>query len=76
MAGFCCFLRVIRQRVHETPPEIMAEVLEETAEFHRRLIYELIDDSEGVHQFGEAHLRVLIEGLRSRKNLPESVMAL
>ena len=51
----------------------MAEVLEETAEFHRRLIYELIDDSEGVHQFGEAHLQVLIEDLRSRKDLPESV---
>ena len=34
----------------------------------------LIDDSEGVHRFGEAHLQVLIEGLRSRKNFPESVM--
>ena len=74
MAGFCYLLRVIEQRAHETPPEIMAEVLEKTAEFHRRLIYELIDDSEGVHRFGEAHLQALIEGLRSRKNFPGSVM--
>ena len=74
MAGFCYLLRVLRRRAHETPPETMAGVLGETAEFHRRLIFELIDDSEGVHQFGEAHLQALIEDLRSRKDLPEPVM--
>ena len=75
MAGFCCLLRLIGQRAQDTPAEIMAEVLEKAAEFHRRLIFELIDDSEGVHQFGEAHLQALIEDLRGRKDLPEPAKA-
>lgn len=71
MAGFCHLLRVVEQRAHETLPEVMTEVLEKAAEFHRRLVFELIDDSEGVHQFGEAHLQALIGDLRGRQDLPE-----
>ncbi|MBI3292779.1 MAG: SWIM zinc finger family protein [Elusimicrobia bacterium] len=71
MAGFCYLLRLIGQRAHETSVEIMVEVLEKAAEFHHRLVFELIDDSEGVHQFGEAHLQALIGDLHGRKNLPE-----
>lgn len=75
MAGFCCLLRLIGQRAQETSAEIMVEVLEKAAEFHRRLVFELIDDSEGIHQFGEAHLQALIGDLRDRKDLPEPAKA-
>jgi hypothetical protein len=75
MAGFCCLLRLIGQRAQETSAEIMVEILEKAAEFHHRLVFELIDDSEGVHQFGEAHLQALIGNLHGRKDLPEPTKA-
>ena len=66
MAGFCHLVRVCQQRTSETPPETLLEILELTVPFHRRLVVELIDSSEGLHQFGEAHLQDWMGALRIR----------
>ena len=40
------------------------------AEFHRRLVSELIDDSEGDRVFGTAHLQALLADLRAHPGVP------
>lgn len=70
MAAFCQVLRDCQRRWAGTPSEVAVAVLEAAVEFHRRLIYELIDDSDGLHQFGEAHLNVLLTDLQRRAPPP------
>lgn len=41
----------------------------------RRLITELIDDSEGNRVFSQAHLQALLADLRARPGLPSSAAA-
>lgn len=75
MAGFCELLRRCRPRLARTSPEVVATILERAVAFHRRMIYELLDDSDGVHRFGDAHLRALLSDLRARPHLPVAVAA-
>lgn len=75
MAAFCQVLRDCQTRWAATPPEAAVSVLEAAAEFHRRLIYELIDDSDGLHQFGEAHLAALLTDLQRRTSPPPLLTA-
>ena len=56
MAAFCEVLRIIRTRIEATPLPVAAEALVMAQGFHRTLFLELIDDSDGLHTFGEAHL--------------------
>jgi len=57
VAGFCELMRIIKKRLNCTDPLICAEILLAAQKFHYELILELIDDSEGLHEFTEAHLQ-------------------
>ena len=75
MAAFCEVLRAIRARIGATPPVLAAEVLLVSQQFHRTLVLELIDDSDGLHEFGEAHLDDLLAVMKGR-SLPGDQRAL
>ena len=66
MAAFCEVLRILRARSESTPPPVAAEALLVAQQFHRSLVLELIDDSDGLHTFGEAHLDDLCAAIRGR----------
>ncbi|MBI3775302.1 MAG: SWIM zinc finger family protein [Gammaproteobacteria bacterium] len=66
MAAFCEVLRVIRARITATPTPVAAEALIIAQRFHRTLVLELIDDSDGLHEFGEAHLDDLFAMIKDR----------
>ena len=57
-------------RLADTPLETAVEILRAMAEFHRRLVSELIDDSEGDRVFGTAHLQALLADLRAHPGVP------
>jgi hypothetical protein len=71
MAAFCEVMRVIRMRVKATPPAVAAEALVLAQRFHRALVLELIDDSDGLHLFGEAHLDDLCAAIKDRAVPPD-----
>lgn len=56
VAGFCEVMGIVKRRTAATPPPISAEILREAQKFHSVLVMQLIDDSDGLHVFGEAHL--------------------
>jgi len=64
VAAFCEVMRIIRKRLPATSPITAAEILREAQKFHYRLVMELIDDSEGLHEFTEAHLDDVYEELK------------
>jgi SWIM zinc finger len=66
MAAFCEVLRIIRARIRVTPAPVAAEALVVAQRFHRTLVLELIDDSDGLHIFGEAHLDDLFAAIKGR----------
>jgi uncharacterized Zn finger protein len=71
MAAFCEVLRIIRARIEATPPPVAAEALVVAQRFHRTLVLELIDDSDGLHIFGEAHLDGLFAAIKNRTVPPD-----
>ena len=75
MAAFCEVLRVARGRVAMTPPLVVAEALIVAQQFHRTLVMELIDDSDGLHRFGEAHLDDLF-AVMNGQSIPRDQRAL
>jgi hypothetical protein len=56
VAGFCEVTRIIKKRLNASPLIVCAQILQESQNFHYALIMELIDDSDGLHEFTEAHL--------------------
>ncbi len=66
MAACCEVLRVFRGRIEATPAPVAAEALVVAQRFHRTLVLELIDDSDGLHTFGEAHLDDLFAAMKDR----------
>ena len=66
VAAFCEVLRIVQQRIEATPVKTAAEILIVAQQFHRTLIIELIDDSDGLHLFGEAHLDYLFEAIKGK----------
>ncbi|MFZ5801068.1 MAG: CRISPR-associated endonuclease Cas3'' [Candidatus Omnitrophota bacterium] len=56
VAAFCEVLRVAKNRLASSSALSAAQVLREAQGFNRRLMTELIDDSDGLHAFTEAHL--------------------
>ena len=56
VAAFCEVLRIVKQRLLSTAPEIAVEILLGAQRFHYKIILEFIDDSDGLHIFNEAHL--------------------
>lgn len=69
MAAFCEVLRACRGRWENTPSDVAAEILKTAADFHREMLEGLIDDSDGNHVFGSAHLRALLAPLQDRRDL-------
>jgi len=63
VAAFCEVLRIVQKRIPTTPVKTAADGLIIAQQFHRTLILELIDDSDGLHLFGEAHLENLFEAI-------------
>ena len=59
VAAFCEVMKIIKQRLKNTKPIIAADILLSAQKFHLELICELIDDSDGLHIFTEAHLEDL-----------------
>lgn len=67
IAAFCEVLRVIKARLASTPPLVSADILRESQKFHYRIVLEMIDGSDGVHIFNEAHLEDIYQGLKKAK---------
>lgn len=64
VAAFCEVARIIKKRLVATDPLVSAEILREAQKFHYKLIMELIDDSEGLHEFTETHLEDIYQTLK------------
>lgn len=56
IAAFCEFVRLIGIRLPVTPPFVAAEILREAQKAHYTIISDLVDDSDGLYIFSEAHL--------------------
>lgn len=67
VAALCELLRIFKKRSAATEPLLLADILRESQKFHYTLVLELIDDSDGLHLFSEAHLEAIAEALKSRK---------
>lgn len=64
VAAFCEVMRIIKKRLVATSPFVGIEILREAQKFHYKFIMELIDDSEGLHEFTEAHLEDVYQSLK------------
>ena len=60
MAGFCELMRFIKSKFNSLSLEDKIKTLKILADFHHELILEKIDDSDGLHDFSEAHLFDLV----------------
>jgi|GEM_PF-686962 len=56
VAAFCEILRMVAVRLLATPKDINYKIINRLSIFNDKLIGELIDDSNGLHEFTEAHL--------------------
>jgi hypothetical protein len=63
MAAFCEVLRIVKSRLAATHPLVAADILLDALKFDKTLVMELIDDSQGIHEFSWAHLRDIYEYL-------------
>lgn len=61
VAAFCETMRMIISRFESSDILELAKVLRNAQKFHYELIMELIDDSDGLHEFTEAHLEKLYD---------------
>lgn len=66
VAAFCEVIRLIIKRSVKTATAVLAQILREAQKYHYELIF-LIDDSDGLHVFNEAHLEKLFEEIKKRK---------
>lgn len=66
VAAFCEVLRRVRRRSGATSSLDLARILQAARAFADRLVFELIDDSNGDHVFAGAHLRELLHIARAR----------
>lgn len=65
VAAFCEILSIIKMRLAATEPLITAEILLIAQKFHYRLIIDLIDDSNGLHEFTEAYLDDIYQTIKN-----------
>lgn len=71
VAAFCETIRTIISRFDSSDALELAKVLRNAQEFHYELILELIDDSDGLHEFTEAHLEKLYDLIKKRTGQSE-----
>ena len=67
-AGFCEILRLLKQTILSFSIKDQLEALKVVVELHHEIL-ERIDDSDGLHIFGEAHLGDLSNIVATNKNL-------
>lgn len=60
VAGFCELIRWVRKSQNSMTLEVGTDVLKLLVDYHRELIMQTIDDSDGLHEFTETHLLDLI----------------
>lgn len=65
VAAFCEVMRIVKKRLSVSDPLMIAETLREAQKFHYKLVMELIDDSDGLHEFIEAQLEDIHHILKS-----------
>lgn len=73
VAAFCEIMRIIINRLAVTSLLVAAEILRESQKFHYKLIMELIDDSDGLHIFTEAHLEDIYQYLKKMKIVEKEI---
>jgi hypothetical protein len=66
MAAFCEVLRHVLRRSQATSSTTLAQILSAANAFADRLVFQIIDDSNGDHVFADAHLRELYRVTRAR----------
>jgi len=71
IAALCELSRLVATRVPATAPFICAEILREIQKTHFKIVTELIDDSDGLYIFSEAHLDGLHALLKKFRVFPE-----
>ncbi len=59
IAALCELGRLVATRIPVTPPFVGAEILREMQKAHFKIVSELIDDSDGLYIFSEAHMDML-----------------
>lgn len=64
-AAFCEMLRIVRKRLSVSSPTVCGEILCEAQKFHYVLVQQLMDDSDGLHVFSEAHLEDIYQALKA-----------
>lgn len=67
IAGLCEVLRVAVSRVKATDAILAADILLDLQQLHRTMIKNLVDDSDGFHQFSEAHLDALRDTIKRER---------
>ncbi|PIR46205.1 MAG: hypothetical protein COV07_04535 [Candidatus Vogelbacteria bacterium CG10_big_fil_rev_8_21_14_0_10_45_14] len=66
MAAFCELLRLARKRLLVTPLSVSVDNLLFFQAWNKKLVLNLIDDSDGLHDFSEAHLEDLYQNIVAR----------
>ncbi|MDA2918805.1 hypothetical protein MYX76_04815 [Desulfobacterota bacterium AH_259_B03_O07] len=64
VAAFCEVMRLVKKRLRVSSPLETAEIIREAQKFHYELVMGLIDDSDGLHEFTEAHLEDVYNHLK------------
>ncbi|MBM4402338.1 MAG: SWIM zinc finger family protein [Candidatus Cloacimonetes bacterium] len=68
VAAFCETMRMIISRLEYSDILELAKILRSAQKFHYELIMELVDDSDGLHEFTEAHLDELYGLIKKKIN--------
>lgn len=58
-AAFCEMCRIIRERWGNVDTMVKNEIIELLDIFRDEIVYEIIDDSDGLHEFLDAHIEAL-----------------
>lgn len=66
VAAFCECIRELVRRIQPTPAMVLADVLLALQKYNRKLILSLIDDSDGLHEFTEAHLDMFYQKIAEK----------
>ena len=67
VAAFSEVIRLAISRITKTDPVLLTEILLDAQKFHYELVGKLIDDSDGLHVFSEAHLDEFRDIIKKKK---------
>jgi len=75
VAAYCEVMRSIKRRIPISDPLTVASIIIAAQKFHYKLVMELIDSSDGLHIFTEAHLEDVFKAVKdiaeNKKTDPE-----